>query len=272
MSFENFAQSHGLIIKDLELNKWIRVPTTDHPHKRNGSYIFDGERGAVQNWAMHDKPVTWFSDTRVWVDDAEYKKKREAAENKKIDLQKKAASKGAWILKNSAISTHPYLTKKGFPDETGYVWNDLLVIPTRLDGKLTGCQLIAADGTKKFLSGQRTQGVYCGFDNKGMDILVEGYATALSVRRALKTARKRYKIWVCFSANNIITVSKGIKTGLVVADNDSNQTGIKAAIKTGLPYWVSDTEGEDANDYELRVGTKQLGDDLSSAIYSVSLS
>lgn len=272
MSFENFAQAHGLIIKSLELNRWIRVPTTDHPHKRNGSYIYDGQRGAVQNWAMHDKPVTWFSETKVWIGEAEYKKKRQEAENKKRELQKKAAAKAAWILKSSVKTTHPYLAAKGFDNQVGWVWNDMLVIPMRVGGNLVGCQLIAADGRKTFLKGQRTHGASCVFDNKGVDIFVEGYATGLSVRRALKPLRMRYKIWVCFSAGNLVEVAKGFKTGLVIADNDESKTGVNAAIKTGFPWWQSDRVGEDANDYELRVGTQAFSEHLNNFMESYQIS
>ena len=54
MNFESFAEQHGLIIDSLIQDRWVRVPTTDHPHKKNGSYIWDGYTGAVQNWAVHE--------------------------------------------------------------------------------------------------------------------------------------------------------------------------------------------------------------------------
>jgi putative DNA primase/helicase len=267
MSFQSFAEQHGLIINDLEQGRWIRVPTIDHPHKKNGCYIFEGTKGAVQNWAVHEKPVTWFSGAKAWVPDAEYKAKREQAKKEKEDKQQTAAKKAAWILNNSVQDTHPYLAKKGFPDAKWNVWNDLLVIPMRLGNTLAGCQIIDKTGNKKFLSGQRTKGVHCGFDNKGVDILAEGFATAMSIRRSLKAAKTRYKLWVCFSAANIIEVSKGLKSGVVVADHDL--AGITAAKKTGLKVWLSDTEGEDFNDYELRVGTENAGENLRSKILTV---
>lgn len=263
MSFESFATAHGLIISNLELNKWTRVPTVDHPHKRNGAYIFDGERGAVQNWATHEKPVTWFSGEKNWLSDEEYRRKRAKADKDKAQSQERAAAKAGWILKQSSMSHHPYLDAKGFQNEKGNVWNGLLVIPTRLNGKLTGCQLISPAGDKKFLKGQLTKGVHCGFDNKGVDVLVEGYATGLSVRRALKASRTRYKIWVCFSAGNLVEVAKGLKNALVIADNDLKEAGLLAAKKTGFPYWMSSVVGEDANDAEKRMGTEKLGMELA---------
>jgi predicted DNA-binding protein (UPF0278 family) len=72
---------------------------------------------------------------------------------------------------------------------------------------------------------------------------------------------------VCFSASNIIEIAKELKAGLVVADNDL--AGITAAKKTGLKFWLSDTESEDFNDYELRVGTENAGENLRSTILTI---
>jgi putative DNA primase/helicase len=134
----------------------------------------------------------------------------------------------------------------------------------RIDGSLVGCQLIDNDGNKKFLTGQITKGASAVFENKGLDIICEGYATALSVRRVMKLLRKRYTIHVAFSAGNIQTLSKTIKKFIVIADNDS--VGIKTAKQTGKPYWVSDVEGEDFNDAEQRLGTEVLSLQLGGLV------
>jgi hypothetical protein len=41
MSFQDFARSHGLLVDDVIMDKWVRVGTEDHPRKQNGAYIFD---------------------------------------------------------------------------------------------------------------------------------------------------------------------------------------------------------------------------------------
>lgn len=248
MDFYRFAETHGLIIKDLVMDRWVRVPTTDHPHKRNGAYIYRGSNGAVQNWALHVTPIVWNSKDKH---DPQLRVRIQKSKDEQVVRQEKAAKKAAWILHNAVKSTHPYLTKKGFPEEKGYVWEGLLVVPMRVSGSLVGCQLIDADGTKKFLYGQRTKGASACFDNKGPVILCEGYATALSIRRVLKKSMTRYCIHVCFSAGNIIEVAKSYPDCVIVADNDP--VGIRSAKKTGRPYWVSPNLGEDFNDYELRV-------------------
>ena len=255
MNFERFAEIHGLIINHLSMDRWIRVPTVDHPHKKNGSYKFAGNVGWVQNFATMEEPVMW-KDKNARVDMSVIKQNKQKSDADRVARQKKASAKAGFIMKSAVKGTHPYLAKKGFPEEKGYIWNDLLVIPMRIDGSLVGCQLIDNDGNKKFLTGQITKGASAVFENKGLDIICEGYATALSVRRVMKLLRKRYTIHVAFSAGNIQTLSKTIKKFIVIADNDS--VGIKTAKQTGKPYWVSDVEGEDFNDAEQRLGTEVL--------------
>jgi len=249
MDFYRFAETHGLIIKDLIMDRWVRVPTIDHPTKRNGAYIFQGSRGAVQNWALHEKPIVW-KDKHAKHDPQLHIRVKKAVEDQSV-RQDKAAKKAAWILNNATKDTHPYLAAKGFPDEKGYVFDGKLVIPMRIDGNLVGCQMIDAEGKKKFLYGQKTKGATACFDNKGLPILCEGYATALSIRRTLKKSMTRYCIHVCFSAGNLIEVAKRFPECVIVADNDP--VGVRSAKKTGKPYWVSPNIGEDFNDYELRI-------------------
>jgi putative DNA primase/helicase len=262
MSFQQFAEQHGLIIDSLVHDKWTRVSTTDKPNKKNGSYIYDGNSGAVQNWAIHEKPVSFKGKH----DPLHIIRKPKIV----VDVsgnQTRATNKAAFILGSALKKPHPYLAKKGFPEEKGWVWNDLLVIPMRINGDLVGCQLIDHEGNKKFLSGQKTKGASAIFDNKGAVLLCEGYATALSIRRALKTIKHRYKIVVCFSAGNIVEMAKAYPDSLLVADNDL--MGIKVAKKIPRPYWISPNKGEDFNDYEIRVGSEKAGQALKNLLKSI---
>jgi hypothetical protein len=45
-----------------------------------------------------------------------------------------------------------------------------------------------------------------------------------------------------------------------VADHDP--VGIRTAKKTGKPFWLSPLDGEDFNDYEVRVGADEAGKSL----------
>jgi putative DNA primase/helicase len=260
VNFEQFAEMHGLMIRSLVLDKWVRVPTTDHPKKRNGAYIFDGQSGAVINFALHEKHVIFKSD-EPYRPDPQAKVKRERAEKERRDRQERAAGRAAGIIKSSVLGDHPYLAKKGFPEQQGYVWNGSLVLPMRLHGKIVGCQLIGPDGTKRFLAGQATKGASLVMDNKGPDVLVEGFATGLSVRRALKSIRQRYKIHVCFSAGNMLEVAKGMRNPLVIADNDVSGVGQGVAKKISSRIWLGQM-GEDFNDAETRMGTAAAAESL----------
>jgi putative DNA primase/helicase len=94
----------------------------------------------------------------------------------------------------------------------------------------------------------------------------EGYATALSVRAAMKQMKQRYTLHVCFSAGNMVKVASGLERGIVIADNDASETGQEAAQKIGWPTWMSDRVGEDANDFHMRVGMFQFTQSLTHTI------
>ena len=263
MTFDQFAREHGLLIDHIVEGRWIRVPTEDHPRKKNGAYIFDGRSGLIQNHAVHQQPIRYVS-SEPFVPDPMAAVKRQKQRDDQIRRQIDAAKKAAFIFNNVSLERHPYLVRKGFT-EPAKVWKGLLAVPMRIDGNLVGLQLIQPDGTKRFLTGQRTKGASLTIDNKGPDVLVEGLATGLSVRRALKLARVRYKIHVCFSAGNMLEIAKGLVQPIVVADNDP--MGIATAKKIASRYWVGEA-GEDFNDYEQRVGSQAAAESLAPFIHA----
>jgi putative DNA primase/helicase len=124
----------------------------------------------------------------------------------------------------------------------------------RVAGNLVGLQQIDEDGGKKFLYGQRTSNAVFTFDNKGMNVLCEGYATALSVRLAFKQMKQRYTLHVCFSAGNLAKVAAGLEPGLLIADNDASGTGQRVAQESGWKYWLSPVVNQDFNDYHREHG------------------
>ena len=256
MRFEDFAKHYGLIIDYVTPFKWMATPTEDHPRKRNGRYKFMGDVGWVQNWATMDKPVMWKSEEKNLT--PEFVRQRNNFANERQKQAEKASSKAEWILSQCVNSPHPYLERKGFPEEEVNVWKkddaELLVIPMRRDKTLVGCQLIDTEGNKKFLYGQQTKGASFKIGAKGIAIFCEGFATGLSIRSVMQANKIPYSIYICFSASNMQEVSRGVDGGFIVADNDPNGIGESIAKKTGKKYWLSDTVGEDFNDYYIRVG------------------
>jgi putative DNA primase/helicase len=274
MDFIQFARSHGIIIDaHPPLGVWKRFPTEDHPRSRNGAVKYMGDVGFVQNHATSTVVSIWKPDSPVTAED----KKISVAAIRQADDQRRkqqqvAIQRAIAMLNGSGFSTHPYLAKKGFADEQGNVlWVEgkpVLLIPMRVAGSLVGLQQIDADGGKKFLYGQRTSNAVFTFDNKGINVLCEGYATALSVRLAFKQMKQRYTLHVCFSAGNMAKMAAGLEPGLLIADNDASGTGQRVAEESGWKYWLSDLVGEDANDYHQRVGLFGLTQSLTQSMLS----
>jgi phage/plasmid primase-like uncharacterized protein len=262
-----FCKAHGILIDRLPpIGVWRRFPTEDHPHKRNGAVKYMGDHAFVQNHATNTEISLWRPDETVKIDHAKIARDVQAAEDKRKADQVEATKRAAYIIGQSQLARHDYLKRKGFPDGEGYVWvNDhrqFLVLPMRVDHHLVGCQLIDPEGGKKFLYGQRTSGATLTIDNKGVHILCEGYATALSVQATLKKYKRRYTIHVCFSAGNMKKVAANLPSGYVIADNDASGTGERVAKEIGWPYWMSDVVGEDANDVYQRLGAFAFGQSL----------
>lgn len=272
MDFIQFARSHGILINDLPpLGVWKRFPTEDHPRSRNGAVKFMGDVGFVQNHATSTVVSIWKPDSPITTKvKSTYLASIRNAEDEQKKKQHQAMQRAVGMLNGSGLSTHSYLEAKGFPDEQGNVlWQDgkpVLLIPMRVAGNLVGVQQIDEDGGKKFLYGQRTSGAVFTFDNKGMNVLCEGYATALSVRLAFKQMKQRYTLHVCFSAGNMAKVAAGLEPGLLIADNDASGTGQRVADESGWKYWLSDRVGEDANDFHQRVGLFQFTQSLTRSM------
>jgi putative DNA primase/helicase len=275
MDFIQFARSHGILIDNLPpLGVWKRFPTEDHPRSKNGAVKYMGDVGFVQNHATSTVVSIWKPDSPITTKvKSTYLASIRNAEDEQKKKQHQAMQRAVGMLNGSGMSAHPYLEAKGFPDEQGNVlWvegNPVLLIPMRVAGNLVGLQQIDQDGGKKFLYGQRTSNAVFTFDNKGMNVLCEGYATALSVRLAFKQMKQRYTLHVCFSAGNMAKVAAGLEAGLLIADNDASGTGQRVAEESGWKYWLSDRVGEDANDFHQRLGLFQFTQSLTRSMQNV---
>lgn len=271
MTFMDFCRLHGVALNSLPpIGRWVRVPTDDKPRSRNGAVKFMGQVGFVQNWATMTEPATWRAEgestqavarARQVVDQAA----REARQN-----AQKAAQKALVILGECELAPHPYMASKGFPDELVNVWNresdNLMVVPMRRGSVVVGCQVIKADGDKKFLYGQRSGGAEFVFGQHGLHVLCEGYATAMSARAVLRNLKTPAVVHATFSAGNMKRVAEDLPAGLVIADNDASGTGERVAREIGWPYWMSDVVGEDLNDAHQRLGVFPLAMQIKQVV------
>ena len=272
MTFIEFARLHGILINSMPSpGNWERYATEDHPvGKKNGAVKYLITHGFVKNHATDDEVSVWFPDVAPVIKTGDAQILRKAGQDIEMK-QRQAASKAAILLKQSKYMFHPYLRRKGFPEDEGNVivtdGGLVLLVPMRVSGRLVGLQQISEKGEKRFLYGQRSAGASFCFDNKGTNILCEGYATALSARQALKHLKRRYTLHVCFSAANLVKIAAEMERGIVIADNDESGVGEASAKKTGWPFWMSDCVGQDFNDFHRSRGLFRASASLSKLFH-----
>jgi putative DNA primase/helicase len=264
-TFADFALAHGLLINDLLADGRVhRCATAEHPRARNGAYRLDGEWGWVQAWDVHMEPVIWRaggSDAAI----VPIKRDMEAVRRKEAVRRQQAATLAAAIVQRCENATHPYLVRKGFPDQLGLIDTDgRLVVPMRdvRDYKrINSVQWIDGSGSKLFLPGGAAKGSVMMVGAGAENWLCEGYATGLSLRAALAQLHRPARVVVCFSAGNLVHVASQLQgRRFVIADNDKSGTGERSATDTGLPWAMPPHMGMDANDYHQAHGVRALAD------------
>jgi putative DNA primase/helicase len=231
-----------------------------------------------------------YAKAHGWRDDAEPMRlsAQQIAERKRIAVERAmaadaaaarghamAAAEASKAIKSCQAGTHPYLAEKGFPDAKALVCDDgaTLVIPMRdcLNAEILGVQkvrLVENEWQKKFSFGMRLEGAAMRLGPSAAQELwfAEGYATGMSVMEALRLLRLSAAVVVCFTAGNLKHVAPLLAgRRFVFADNDESRTGEHAAWDTGLPYAMSDTVGQDANDLHQSEGLMAVAKKIMEA-------
>ncbi len=282
-AFIAFARVHGVEIDASKLDdsgKLRRCGTTDHPRSKNGAYVWDGRGGFVWAWDGEGRAIA-FNDPNAREltpqERARRDAKRQALRDEQAILHRKAAEWAARLLSLARPKEHDYLYRKGFKTAQGLVLPDgELFIPMRdvRSNELIGAQIVRwlpeeLRWEKKYLYGMRSGGacLRLGTSQAQEQVLVEGYATGLSVEAAVKQMRLSASVLVCFSAHNLIVAAERTSgRRYVIADNDPPQrdpakaaqnpgeAGQRAAIATGLGWAAPAVEGMDANDLHVKEG------------------
>ena len=279
-SFIQFARAHGLEIDPARLypsQKIKRCGTTDKPRSNNGAYFWDGERGWVFDWSGEAK-VQWFADQNAqpWTQAEKdtWRAKRQAQRAQQEQGYQRAAQQAAQMLQAATPGEHSYLHSKGFPLAQGLIASDgALLVPMRhyQTNALQGVQVIRwlederRHEKKMQPYGMKAAGavLHMGPPQARETVLVEGYATGLSVLEALRGIGIQAAVMVCFSAHNLAQVAQTVRGhAYVFADHDQSGTGQRAAEQTGLPWCMSPLEGEDANDLHQRAGVLAVRQEL----------
>lgn len=281
MNFTDFCRVHGLLVDSVIAGRWVRVPTTDHPRKKNGAYKWLGDIGWVQNHAASTEVSTWRPDAAEVSFDLEgIARKAREFEQRMVDGWRKAEARAAQLMRDAKAGEHPYLHRKGFPEAKGFVLADeALLVPMRhwKTNALMGAQVIRWIGEemryeKKMLPGMRAKGAVfrLGSTQAKRTWLVEGYATGLSVEAALRLLKLRDAVMVCFSAGNLIHVASQLSSeAFVFADNDESGAGQRAAVATDLPYCMAGKVGQDANDMHQEDGIFRVASLMMDAMQTV---
>jgi len=265
MNFAQFAAASGLLIKSIVADGRIhRCATLEHPRSKNGAYMFDGRRGFVFDWSG-SAVANWWSDkdAKPWSESEkkQWNAQRIEDQKRKTEGYENASKKAISMLSECALGTHAYLRSKQLPEAQGLIYTDgSLLIPMRdVDtNKVNGVQSIylneRQDGfEKRFLLGMKARRSVFKIGKGRRIVLVEGYATGLSVHAAACQMRLDVSVVCCFSASNMTHVSS-THGHFVMADNDKSKTGEKAAIETKLPWSMPECIGMDWNDVHAEYG------------------
>jgi phage/plasmid primase-like uncharacterized protein len=277
MSFIQFARAHGIEIDPAKLepsSKIRRCGTIEKPKSKNGAYLWDGQRGWAYAWDG-DARVHWYDDpnAKPWTEAEKqaWRAKRDAMRAAEREGHRKAALKAAELLRTTIPGPHDYLFRKGLPQAQGLCLPDgALLVPMRdfVTNELRGAQTIRWADTeeepgklrwqKKMSYGMQARGAVLRLGPRMASefCLCEGYVTGLSIELAVRQMRLNTVVLVCFSDSNMVHVASMLKAGrrYVFSDNDKSGAGERAAKETGLPYCMSPTLGDDANDLHKREG------------------
>lgn len=185
-------------------------------------------------------------------------------------------------VKGLVIADGAELAKLYVNNVEGMRFDGALLVPMRnlFTNDLQGFQVIVWNTQtlkweKKMLPGMRAKGAVLRLGSRSASetIFCEGYATGLSIELAVRQMRLNAAVLVCFSTGNLVHAASKLTRGrcFVFADHDDMHprerkrrdageeyeprgAGELAAIKTGLPYCMSDVLGQDANDVHAKEG------------------
>lgn len=216
------------------LNGFARIFLDERPAGVFGNYRL----GIRRTWKSGDDRVLTAEERRQLSEEWSRKKLERQRER---DIDAAEAAKDAiemWQRAEPASPQHGYVAKKGLdPGRFRQLGDKLLVPMFDSDGELCNLQRISPDGSKRFLKGGRTDGLFFiigAFTRRGETACIgEGLATMHAVHRA-----SGYPCVVAFSAANLAAVARLWNARrpdlhfILCADDDAHlerNTGIEAA-------------------------------------------
>ena len=229
-----FGPLDWLPIPDGAIHRF-RVPD-DKPGTLNGWYVLhlDGiASGAFGSWKAGGSS-TWSSRKPADPMEAELIRQRvkQAREQREADQTRRQIATASyagtlWSEARPAAPENPYLTRKRIAPHRLRQRGDVLLVPLYADGYLCNLQRIAADGSKRFLSGGRVKGAYSpiGVLEPGQPLYVcEGWATGATIHAETGAA-----VACAMNAGNLLEVGRQLQrhypdSPLIIAGDDDRQT------------------------------------------------
>ena len=211
-----------------------------------------------------------------------YKRKLESERKQREEAEKEgheiAASQSLALWEGSCIADnqHPYLKAKCVKAYGINLAGSDLLIPVRINGKITSLQTIKPDGTKLFHTGGEITGGYHSIKGNNVDdwnriYIAEGYATGATIREATGC-----HVAVAFNAGNLAPVATVIRSKLpdveivIAGDNDESKTGETkgkaAAQSVGGLFIMPPDVGNDWNDYAATHGLDAVAGEIGRQI------
>ena len=212
-------------------NAWAILYLDERPAGAFGNYRL----GLSRKWkAGEHRSLTPAERDRL---QSEWRNAKQKRERERHDSMREAALDAVemWREAKPADPAHPYLVKKGMtPEGLRQLGNTLLVPMIDGDGDIRNIQRIGPDGTKRFLKGGSTEGLFWLIGAVQADLCIgEGVATVAAVYRATGIASV-----AAFSAKNLPAVARiwwNARPDLnvtICADDDSHldrNVGLEAA-------------------------------------------
>lgn len=277
--------------------QWVRTDTKGRNGKDDAAVlIFDDERGGmVWNHQTGQSQRFTVNGATEYRRDPEVERRQRQRDAERLLQQQEVERICEAVVRGCETAKHPYLERKGFPEQLGLVCNDparhfprgrfgealakalpgegpFLVIPGRIGQKITTVQFITADGAKKNILRGHMTGASHRIATGAQTWVCEGIATAMSVRAALKLLGVSATVLSAFSASNVEKVAAGIPGARIAADHDAPNEHLEGkgagefyARRAGRPWTMPPALG-DFNDYHQAEGLRAVALHLRGAM------
>ena len=273
-----------------QLGRWVGCPVTGKGQS-NGSgrvLIFeDGQGGIAWNWVTGQQQ-RFKADGLAAPGEVRRPRRDPDAKRLAAERQQAAVKASQRMVETATADVHPYLEGKGFPQEVALVHENpiaclprdkvfdglrhklwqmskpFLIVPGRTFRSVATVQIIDVHGTKLNMKAAPMAGSAHRISTGRETWVCEGFATALTVRTALRRLNRSATVLSAFAANNVAKVAKRLRGAIIAADHDKPLeqlgnvgTGEFYAAATGC-IWTMPPALGDFNDMHVSDGLRAV--------------